>query len=139
MAASLAGLLAFCYIAISGIRASAYVAVLKDILLIAAILLTGLVAMAHWSGDGAPATQAALKQVAQPSLESDVFAITTILLQSLGFLHRPTNLCVYFHRTLGVGGAAGAGHHAALYGDVPFFDRHRLFRGRSFAAYCACQ
>jgi len=47
MAASLAGLLALGYIAISGIRASAYVAVLKDILLIAAILLTGLVAMAH--------------------------------------------------------------------------------------------
>lgn len=94
MAASLAGLLAFCYIAISGIRASAYVAVLKDILLIAAILLTGLVAMAHWSGDGAPAAQAALKQAARPSLESDVFAITTILLQSLGFSIVPQT-CAY--------------------------------------------
>ena len=93
-AASLAGLLAFAYIAISGIRASAYVAVLKDILLIAAILLTGLVAMAHWSGDGAAATQAALKQAAQPSLNSDVFAITTILLQSAGFCIVPQT-CAY--------------------------------------------
>jgi len=92
MAASLAGLLAFCYIAISGIRASAYVAVLKDILLIAAILLTGLVAMAHWSGD--PASQAAMNRAAQPSLNSDMFAITTILLQSVGFCIVPQT-CAY--------------------------------------------
>jgi len=91
MAASLAGLLAFGYIAISGIRASAYVAVLKDILLIAAILLTGLVAMAHWSGDGASASQA---PAASPNLNSDVFAITTILLQSLGFCIVPQT-CAY--------------------------------------------
>jgi SSS family solute:Na+ symporter len=93
-AASLAGLLAFLYIAISGIRASAYVAVLKDILLIAAILLTGLVAMAHWSPNGARMAQAALKQAAQPSLNSDVFAITTILLQSVGFCVVPQT-CAY--------------------------------------------
>src|SRR6202000_377883 len=43
-----AGVLAFIYIVISGIRASAYVAILKDILLILAILLTGLVALQHW-------------------------------------------------------------------------------------------
>ena len=42
-----AGVLAFIYIAISGIRASAYVAMLKDVLLILAILLTGLVALQH--------------------------------------------------------------------------------------------
>ena len=91
-AASLAGLLAFGYIAISGIRASAYVAVLKDILLIAAILLTGLVAMGHWSGD--PVSQAALNRAAQPSLNGDMFAITTILLQSMGFCIVPQT-CAY--------------------------------------------
>ena len=40
---SIAGAFAFAYIAISGIRASAYVAMLKDILLILAILVTALV------------------------------------------------------------------------------------------------
>ncbi|MEP6829490.1 MAG: sodium:solute symporter [Rhizomicrobium sp.] len=96
MAASVAGLLAFSYIAISGIRASAYIAVLKDILLIIAILLTGLVAMAHWSGGGASASQAvaAWRQAAQPTLKSDVFAITTILLQSVGFCIVPQT-CAY--------------------------------------------
>lgn len=93
-AASIAGLLAFSYIAISGIRASAYVAVLKDILLIVAILLTGLVAMAHWSGDGASPAATAWRQAAQPTLKSDVFAITTILLQSIGFCIVPQT-CAY--------------------------------------------
>jgi len=95
-AAGLAGLLAFTYIAISGIRASAYVAVLKDILLIVAILFTGLVAMAHWPSDGTSASPAmdALKRAAQPSLKSDVFAVTTILLQSVGFSVVPQT-CAY--------------------------------------------
>src|ERR1700761_5953079 len=44
----LAGVLAFTYIAISGIRAAAYVAVLKDVLLIVAILVTALVVLQHW-------------------------------------------------------------------------------------------
>jgi SSS family solute:Na+ symporter len=92
-AASIAGLLAFSYIAISGIRASAYVAVLKDILLIVAILFTGLVAMAHWSGDAA-AAPLALTRAAQPTLNSDIFAITTILLQSVGFCIVPQT-CAY--------------------------------------------
>src|SRR5580700_6496303 len=59
---SAAGLLTFAYIAISGIRASAYVAVLKDILLILAILLTGLIAAGHWT-DGA-SIAATVKQTA---------------------------------------------------------------------------
>src|SRR6201992_206236 len=40
--ASIAGAFAFAYLAISGIRASAYVAILKDILLILAILVTAM-------------------------------------------------------------------------------------------------
>ncbi|HEX4117441.1 MAG TPA: hypothetical protein VHX99_01460, partial [Rhizomicrobium sp.] len=77
-----AGVLAFIYIAISGIRASAYVAILKDVLLILAILLTGLVALQHWT-DGASATAAQLK-LAAPTLQADIFSITTILLQCVG-------------------------------------------------------
>ena len=88
----LAGALAFTYIAISGIRASAYVAVLKDILLIAAILLAGLAALAHW-GD-VQAITPAWKHAVQPSLQGDAFSITTILLQSVGFCVVPQT-CAY--------------------------------------------
>lgn len=88
---STAGILTFAYIAISGIRASAYVAVLKDILLILAILLTGLVAAGHWS-DGA-VIGAAVKQTA-PTFQSDVFSVTTILLQCVGFCLVPQT-CAY--------------------------------------------
>ena len=87
-----AGMLAFIYIAISGIRASAYVAILKDVLLILAILLTGLVALQHW-GDGASATATQLKLVT-PTLQTDIFSITTILLQCMGFCLVPQT-CAY--------------------------------------------
>jgi SSS family solute:Na+ symporter len=89
---SAAGVLAFIYIAISGIRASAYVAILKDVLLILAILLTGLVALQHWT-DGASAATAQLK-LAAPTLQTDIFSITTILLQCVGFCLVPQT-CAY--------------------------------------------
>jgi solute:Na+ symporter, SSS family len=87
-----AGVLAFIYIAISGIRASAYVAILKDVLLILAILLTGLVALRHW-GDGASAAATQLK-LTTPTLQTDIFSITTILLQCMGFCLVPQT-CAY--------------------------------------------
>jgi solute:Na+ symporter, SSS family len=93
--AGLAGALAFTYIAISGIRASAYVAVLKDILLIAAILCVGLAAIAHWGGDAHHVVPtAAWKKAMQPTLKGDMFAITTILMQSFGFCIVPQT-CAY--------------------------------------------
>ena len=87
---SAAGAFAFAYIAISGIRASAYVAVLKDILLILAILMTAVAALGQWNRGVDPvlATQAA-NRVLQPTLKGDVFAITTTLLQSAGFSMAP--------------------------------------------------
>jgi len=92
MLASLAGVLAFVYIAISGIRASAYVAVLKDLLLIASVLLVGLAALAHWEDVHAGVT--VVRQIAPPTRQDDVFAITTILLQSVGFCIVPQT-CAY--------------------------------------------
>ncbi|HEY4274739.1 MAG TPA: hypothetical protein VGM68_04590, partial [Rhizomicrobium sp.] len=76
-----AGLLAFVYIAISGIRASAYVAVLKDLLLIAAILLTGIAAATH-GVDPAATAHAMRTKAMQPTLAGDLFSVSTILLQS---------------------------------------------------------
>ena len=91
----LAGALAFTYIAISGIRASAYVAVLKDVLLIIAILATGLAAMARWGGHAhAFAPTVAWTRAMQPTVKGDLFAITTILLQSVGFCIVPQT-CAY--------------------------------------------
>jgi SSS family solute:Na+ symporter len=89
----LAGVLAFTYIAISGIRASAYVAVLKDVLLITAILATALVALEHWNG-GAVAPSAVWKHAMTPSLKGDLFSITTVISQSLGFCVVPQT-CAY--------------------------------------------
>jgi SSS family solute:Na+ symporter len=90
----LAGVLAFTYIAISGIRASAYVAVLKDILLILAILLTALVALDHWGAGVALHPTAAWKHAMTPTLKGDVFSITTVLAQSVGFCIVPQT-CAY--------------------------------------------
>ena len=95
MLAASAGLLAFVYIAISGIRASAYVAILKDLLLIAAILLTGIAAATHGEDlSAASALNAARVKAMQPSLAGDVFSISTILLQSIGFCIVP-QACAY--------------------------------------------
>jgi solute:Na+ symporter, SSS family len=87
-----AGILAFAYIVISGIRASAYVAVLKDVLLILAILLTGLVALHHWPG-GVSQSSVQLRMAA-PTLQTDIFSVTTILLQCVGFCLVPQT-CAY--------------------------------------------
>ena len=38
----ISAMLAFTYIAISGVRASAYIAILKDVLMVVAIVITGL-------------------------------------------------------------------------------------------------
>lgn len=91
--AVLAAILAFAYIALSGIRASAYVAILKDVLLILAILATALAAMGHATGAAASAAPAHA-HVMQPSLKGDIFAVTTILLQCFGFCVVPQT-CAY--------------------------------------------
>jgi solute:Na+ symporter, SSS family len=92
--AVLAAILAFAYIALSGIRASAYVAILKDILLILAILVTAIAALMHWNAGTTLTAPAHAAHVMQPSLKGDIFAVTTILLQSAGFCVVPQT-CAY--------------------------------------------
>jgi SSS family solute:Na+ symporter len=80
--------LAFTYLAIAGVRASAYVAILKDILMVAAIVVTG-VAVAWKAGVG-PVFHAASQHV--PNVMNGhqlTFAMSTILFQSLGFYISP--------------------------------------------------
>ncbi len=97
----LAGLLAFAYIAISGIRAPAYVAVLKDLLVLAAILSTGLAALAA-GGAAGPAVAGPGPTVPAATLAADRFAISTILLQSVGFCLVPQTCAgVFTARSVG--------------------------------------
>ncbi len=86
----IAGALAFSYVAISGIRAPAYVAILKDALLIMAVVITGGAAMTqtHLSTifhTGAPLVGSHLSA---PQLR---FSMSTIAFQALGFFMLPFN------------------------------------------------
>jgi SSS family solute:Na+ symporter len=86
-------LLAFTYVAIAGLRASAYVALLKDVLMIGSILLVSGVALAGWDQGlvGPPAAA-----VAPMGAHDRTFAISTILVQSLGFAMLPQTWSLLF-------------------------------------------
>lgn len=92
------GTLAFTYIAISGIRAPAFVAVLKDLLVLAAVLLTGLacVGLPH---TGAPEAAPLLRP---PSPGGILFSASTVVLQAVGFCVVPqTCASVFTARSVG--------------------------------------
>jgi SSS family solute:Na+ symporter len=81
-----AGLLAFFYVAIAGLRASAYIAVLKDLLMIGSILLVSGVALVGWRHG-----LTAQPSVPEPPITThDMrFAASTILVQSAGYAMLP--------------------------------------------------
>lgn len=86
----MAGLLTFCYVALAGLRTSAFVAVLKDVLMMGSIVLVG--GAAIWVG-GTHHPVAVMKPAAPANL---TFAITTIALQAAGFLMIPQNWAFIF-------------------------------------------
>ncbi|WP_347302367.1 hypothetical protein V5740_10165 [Croceibacterium sp. TMG7-5b_MA50] len=88
-----AGLLCFAYVVIAGLRASAFVAVLKDLLMMGSILLVGGLAIADWQAVPALAQPAAAPVATPPDM---VFAISTILLQAVGFTMIPQNWAFMF-------------------------------------------
>ncbi|HQT86520.1 MAG: sodium:solute symporter [Acidiphilium sp. 37-64-53] len=87
----LAAALAFTYVAVSGIRAPAYVAILKDILMVLAIVVTGVAAVSavglgsifHIAGS------VAHNHLNAPQLR---FTMSTITFQALGFFMFPFNM-----------------------------------------------
>nr|WP_311526878.1 sodium:solute symporter family protein [uncultured Ralstonia sp.] len=80
--------LAFTYIAISGVRASAYIAILKDVLMVVAIVATG-VAVGWHAGVG-DVFHAASLQVSNHMDDSQLrFSMSTMLFQALGFYVMP--------------------------------------------------
>ncbi|GBR03711.1 sodium:solute symporter family transporter [Acetobacter oeni] len=91
-AAGLAGcaVIAFAYVALGGVRASTYVAFLKDILMLFAIATVGVAAMCaqYKLPVGHAGTTTAMPPL--PSGSSLVFAISTILYQGVGFYFQPS-------------------------------------------------
>jgi SSS family solute:Na+ symporter len=85
-----AAALAFFYIMISGIRAPAYVAILKDVLMVVAIVVTGGAAMAqtHLSTIFHHAGSLVSNHLTAPELR---FSMSTIAFQALGFFMLPFN------------------------------------------------
>ena len=80
--------LAFLYIAISGVRSTAAIAVLKDIIMIGAIIVTGVAVL--WHLDVKQVFDAANAQVRNQMNPTELrFSISTILFQSLGFVCVP--------------------------------------------------
>ncbi|CAG9183791.1 putative symporter YodF [Cupriavidus laharis] len=84
----ISAVLAFTYIAISGVRASAYIAILKDILMVVAIVMTG-VAVGWKAGVGDVFHMASL-QVSNHMDDTQLrFSMSTMLFQALGFYVMP--------------------------------------------------
>ncbi|WGS51642.1 sodium:solute symporter family protein [Paraburkholderia sp. D15] len=84
----IAALLAFSYIAIAGVRASAYIAVLKDVLMVAAIVVTG-VAVSMEVGVTEVFHAASLHVSNRMNAHQLTFSMSTMLFQSLGFYVMP--------------------------------------------------
>ncbi|WP_179403847.1 sodium:solute symporter family protein [Burkholderia guangdongensis] len=91
----IAAALAFTYIAISGVRSSAYIAVLKDILMVVAIVVTGaaVVSQAGISHVFHVASQHVSNTMNTRQL---TFSMSTMLFQSLGFYMLPVGVQFFF-------------------------------------------
>jgi SSS family solute:Na+ symporter len=96
LAVIVASVIAFTYVGLSGIRGSAYVAILKDILMVLAIIIGGIVAVVHMPGGLEGIYREAFTKfptyltVAMKPLDKNVtFLISTIVFQSLGLYMFP--------------------------------------------------
>ncbi|MFM0501740.1 sodium:solute symporter family protein [Paraburkholderia caffeinilytica] len=91
----IAALLAFTYVAISGVRSSAYIAILKDILMVVAIVITG-VAVVRQAGVAHVLQVASLHVANTMNARQLTFSMSTILFQSLGFYMLPVGVQFFF-------------------------------------------
>jgi solute:Na+ symporter, SSS family len=92
---SISAVLAFAYIAIAGVRASAHIAILKDILMIVAIVITGLAVA--WEAGVEPVFRVASQHVSNSmSAHQLTFSMSTMLFQSLGFYVMPFAIQNFF-------------------------------------------
>lgn len=91
-----AAILAFTFVAVAGLRAAALISILKDALMLGAILLVATLALSHWNYHPTRTMAEALRHTGAPSLRVDLFAISTILVQSLGFCIAPQTAAATF-------------------------------------------
>ncbi len=98
LAVIIAGTIAFVYISISGVKAPAMIAVLKDILLFGAIVSVGWAAF-HKLGGVEPLFAAARDQgasIAYANQDEVVFSLSTIIFQSMAFYCLPFMITILF-------------------------------------------
>lgn len=92
----LSAVIAFLYVGLCGVRGSAYVAILKDLLMISAIIIGGVVAMAHMPGGVEGIYRTAMEKfptfltvTMDPIDKNMTFIISTIIVQSVGLYMFP--------------------------------------------------
>lgn len=91
----ISAILAFTYIAISGVRATAKIAILKDILMVAAIVITG--TAVSWKFGVSEVFHAASLHVSNVmNTKQLIFSMSTIFFQSLGFYMLPIAIQNFF-------------------------------------------
>jgi len=96
---SLAAAVTLAYVLLAGLRASAFVAVLKDLLMLAAIVVVGVAALFLSQNGGAnlpPASEILHATGGGESGDGAALAISTIILQAIGFLVIPQGWAVLF-------------------------------------------
>ncbi|WP_323991524.1 sodium:solute symporter family transporter [Nguyenibacter sp. L1] len=102
---TLAAIIAFFWVALSGIRAPAYVSILKDVMMIVAVLAVGLAALlASGHLPKVPLQEVTLQGGAaagdiahiRPGARDEAFAMSTILLQAIGFCVAPQTVAFLF-------------------------------------------
>jgi len=90
-----AGLLTFLWLMISGVRAPAYVSIIKDSLIVIAVLLVGGAALHAMHGTATAGLQA-LPPPAPLTAREEAYDISTIVLQALGFCAAPMTVGFLF-------------------------------------------
>ncbi|GBQ66376.1 Na+/solute symporter [Ameyamaea chiangmaiensis NBRC 103196] len=91
---SLAGVLTFLWLMISGIRAPAYVSIIKDVLIVVAVVLVGAAALHAMGALDHPL--AALPPARPITGREQSYDISTILLQAMGFCAAPQTVSFLF-------------------------------------------
>jgi len=91
-----AGVLAFVYVALAGVRAPAYVSILKDILMIVAIVITAVAVLHHVSPSSLASALAPAPGVPLMTHGQERYAVSTILFQGLGFYMSPLTMAYLF-------------------------------------------
>ncbi|MCL6564465.1 MAG: sodium:solute symporter family protein [Firmicutes bacterium] len=96
LAVGIAGAIAFLYIVVSGVRAPAFVSILKDTLMVLAIIIVGVAAASHVGMRDIFALAARHGANVTMTPAAEVFAMSTIFFQAFGFYLFPFSVQYLF-------------------------------------------